>query len=60
MLRRLSRLILIPPLLIAVTALVVIGLVNFDLLVAITVKAIVVIVIIGIPVLILKRLLFSK
>ena len=57
---RLARLILIPPLLIAVTALVVIGLKDFDLLVTITAKVIAVIVIVGIPVLIVKRLLFPK
>ena len=57
---RLVRLILIPPLLIAVTALVVIGLKDFDLMVTITAKVIVVIVIVGIPVFIVKRLIFPK
>jgi hypothetical protein len=59
----LSRLIwvtLVPPILIAVTVLVILGLINFDLLVAITARVIAVIVIVGIPVLILKRLLFPK
>jgi len=60
MLSRLSRLILIPPFLIAVTAMVFIGLNNFDLLVTITAKVIAVIVIAGIPVLIVKRLFFPK
>jgi len=60
MLSRLIRVILIPPLLIAVTVLVILGLINFDLLVTITVKVIAVIVIAGIPMLILKRLLFPK
>jgi hypothetical protein len=43
-----------------VTVLVIIGLIDFDLLVTITAKAIAVIIIVGIPVLILKRLLFPK
>ena len=60
MLSRLIWVILIPPLLIAVTVLVIVGLINFNLLVTITVKVIAVIVITGIPVLILKRLLFLK
>lgn len=51
---------LVPPLVIAVTVLVIVGLIDFDLLVTITVKVIAVIVITGIPVLILKRLLFPK
>jgi len=60
MLSRLLRIILIPPLLIAVTALVIIGLIDFDLLVTIMPKLIGAILIIGIPVLIVKRLLFPK
>ena len=60
MLSRLVRLILIPPLLIAVTALVIIGLIDFDLLVTIIPGLIVAIVIIGVPVLIIKRLVFPK
>ena len=60
MLSRLIWVTLIPPLLIAVTVLVIVGLIDFDLLVTITVRVIAVIVIIGIPVLILKRLLFLK
>ena len=60
MLSRLARLILIPPLLIAVTALVVTGLKDFELLVIITTRVIAIIVIIGIPVLIVKRLFFPK
>lgn len=57
---RLVRLILIPPLLIAVTALVIIGLIDLDLLVTIIPRLIVAIVIIGVPVLIIKRLVFPK
>jgi len=60
MLSRLVRLILIPPLLIAVTALVIIGLIDFDLLVTIIPGLIVAIVIIGVPVLIIKRLVFPE
>jgi hypothetical protein len=59
----LSRLIwvtLVPPILIAVTVLVILGLIDFDLLVIITARVISVIVIVGIPLLILKRLLFPK
>ena len=60
MLSRLIWVTLVPLLLIAVTVLVIVGLINFDLLVIITVKVIALIVIVGIPVLILKRLLFPK
>ena len=60
MLNRLLRLILIPPLLIAVTALVVIGLIDFNLLVRIIPKLIVVIIIVGVPILIIKRLVFPN
>jgi len=60
MLSRLIWVTLIPPLLMAVTVLVIVGLMNFDLLIIIIVKVIAVIVIAGIPVLILKRLLFPK
>ncbi len=58
MLRRLLLAILVPPLLIGVTLLVVIGLRDFDLLVAITGKVILVIVIIGIPLMILRMIVF--
>ena len=60
MLSRLMRLVLIPPLVIAVTALVIIGLVNFDLLMAIVPKLIVAIIVIGVPVLIIKMMFFPK
>ena len=60
MLSRLLRLILIPPLLIAVTALVVIGLIDFNLLVRIIPKLIVVIIIVGVPILIIKMLVFPN
>jgi len=60
MLSRLLRVFLIPPLLIAVTALVIIGLKDFHLLSAIIPKLIVAIVIIGIPILIVKRLFLPK
>ena len=58
--RRLLLAIFVPPLLVAVTVLVVIGLRDFDLLVAIVSKLIVVAVIIGIPVMILKMIIFPK
>ena len=60
MLRRLLIAILIPPLLIAITILIVIGLKDFDLLLAIVSKLIVVAVIIGIPVMILKMIIIPK
>jgi nitrate reductase gamma subunit len=60
MLSRLLRIVLIPPLLIAVTVLVIIGLKDFNLLVAIVGKLIVATVIIGIPVLIMRRIIFPK
>jgi uncharacterized protein YqhQ len=59
-LRRLLRAVLLPLLFIAITVLVVIGLKDFDLLVAIVSRLVVVTVIIGIPVIILKTLLFSR
>jgi len=52
--------ILIPPLLIAIAMLVLIGLADFDLLVAIVSKLIVVAVIIGIPMMILKIIIIPK
>ena len=58
--RRLLLAIFVPPLLVAVTVLVVIGLRDFDLLVAIVSKLIVVAVIIGIPVMILKMIVLPK
>ena len=58
--RRLLTAILIPPLLIAITALVVIGLKDFDLLVKIVSRIIVVAVIVGIPVMILKMIILPK
>ena len=60
MLSRLLRIMLIPPLLIIVTALVIIGLIDFDLLVTIIPKLIVAIIIVGVPILIVKRMLFPK
>ena len=60
MLTKLLKLALIPPLLVMVTALVIIGLMNFDLLMAIMPKLIVAFIIIGVPVLIVKRLVFPK
>jgi hypothetical protein len=58
MLSRLLRLVLIPPLLLGMTALVIIGLKDLDLLAAIIPKLIVAVVLISIPILILRRLLF--
>lgn len=60
MLRKLLMVILIPPLLIAIAVLVVIGLRDFDSLVAIVSKLIVVAVVIGIPVIILKMIILPK
>jgi len=60
MLSKLLKLVLIPPLLIMVTALVIIGLMKFDLLIAIIPKLIVAIIIMGVPVLIAKRVIFPK
>jgi len=57
-LRRLLLAILVPPLLIGLALLVVIGLRDFDLLVAITGRLILVIVIIGIPLMILRMIVF--
>ena len=59
MLRRLLMVILLPPLLIGVTVLVIIGLTNPDLLAAIISKLIVAVVLIGIPIFIVRRLFFS-
>jgi hypothetical protein len=53
---RTLKLILTFMLLVAVTALIVIGLVDFDLFVWITSKIIVAIVIVGVPVLVLRKL----
>ena len=58
--RRLLMAILLPPLLIAIAVLVLIGLKDFDLLVAIVSRLIVVAVIIGIPVMILKMVILPK
>lgn len=58
MLRRLLLAILVPPLVIGVTLLVLIGLRDFDLLLAITGKLILVIIIIGIPLMILRMIVF--
>ncbi len=52
--------ILIPPLLIASTVLVLIGLKDFDLLVAIVSSLIVIAVIIGVPVMILKMIIIPR
>ena len=57
--RRLLMVILLPPLLIGVTVLVIIGLTNPDLLAAIISKLIVAVVLIGIPIFIVRRLFFS-
>jgi hypothetical protein len=59
-LRRLLMAIVVPPLLIAVAVLVVIGLRDFDLLITIISKLIVIAVIIGIPVMILKTVIFPR
>ena len=58
--KRLLRVMLIPPLLIAVTALVVVCLKNPDLLGTVIARVIVVIIIVGIPLLMVKTLLFPK
>ena len=60
MLKRLLMAIFVPPLVIAVILLVAIGLKDFDLLVVIVSKLILVAVIIGIPVMILKMIIFPK
>ena len=60
MLSRLLRAALIPPLLIAATVLLIIGLTDFDLLVAIIPRLIVAVVIIGLPVLVVKRIIFPE
>lgn len=52
--------ILIPPILIAIAVLVLIGFKDFDLLVAIVSRLIVVAVIIGIPVMIIKMIILPK
>ena len=58
--RRLLVAILVPPLLIAIAVLVVVGLKDFDLLVGIVSRLIVISVIIGIPVMILKMIVLPK
>ena len=58
--RKLLVVILVPPLLIAVTLLVAIGLKDFDLLVAIVSRLMIVAIIIGIPVTILKMIIIPK
>jgi len=58
MLRKLLLVILIPPLVIGVTALVLIGLMDFDLLVSITTTIIVVAVVIGIPAMVVRMIIF--
>jgi len=60
MLDSVLRLILIPPLLIGVTILVIIGLINFDLMVAIAAKLIAGIVVVGSLVLIGRLLFFGR
>jgi len=60
MLSRLLRAALIPPLLIAATVLLIIGLTDFDLLLIIIPRLIVATVIIGLPVLIVKRIIFPE
>ena len=60
MLRKILLALSIPPLLIAIAVLVLIGLKDFDLLVAIVSRLIVVAVIIGIPVMILKMIILPK
>jgi len=56
-LRRLLMVILIPPLAIGLALLVLIGLRDFDLLVSITTRLIVVAVVIGIPVMIVRMII---
>ena len=60
MLRKILLAILTPPLLIAILVLVVIGLKDFDLLVVIVSRLILVAVIIGIPVMILKMIFLPR
>ena len=60
MLRKLLLAMLMPPLLLGVTVLVVIGLKDFDLLVAIVSRLIVLAVIIGIPVIIVRMIVFPE
>jgi hypothetical protein len=60
MLRRLLTAIFIPPLLVAVTVLVIIGLRDLELLVAIVSRLIVVTTIIGIPMIVLKMIVLPK
>ena len=60
MLRRLLMAILIPPLLIAIAVLVLIGLKDFDSLVEIVSKLTVITVVIGIPVTILKMIILPN
>lgn len=58
MLRKLLLAVLMPPLLVAVMVLVVIGLTDFDLLVAIVSRLIVVTVIVGVLVTIIRMIIF--
>lgn len=60
MLRRLLMVVLLPPLLIAVAVLVMIGLKDPDLLAAIISKLLVVAIIIGIPVIVLRMIIFPR
>ncbi len=60
MLRRLLPAMLVPPLLLGAAVLVLIGLRDLDLLVAIVSRLFVVTVIIGIPVMIIRMILFPR
>jgi len=60
MLGRLVRLILMVPVIIAVLVLVIIGLVNFDLMVSIVVKLVPVIVVAGAFILMFRRLILGR
>ncbi len=60
MLRRLLLVVLIPPLLLGAAVLVLIGLRDLDLLVAIVSRLIPVAVIIGVPVIVIRMILFPR
>ena len=60
MLNRILKLLLLPPLLVSATTLVVVGLVNFDLIVVIVVWLIPVMILTGIFLLIVKRIFTFK
>ena len=60
MLRKLLMVLLLPSLLVGVAVLIIIGLRDLDLLITIVSKLIVLTVIIGIPIIILKMIIFPK